>query len=330
MENKNIPFFNLHLVWQNQRPSTILLGKTFFRHILRTLSAFSSLILYSDIDWTKPIEFLDKELRQVTKDARTGRRFVDALVKVYRIDGAESWLYIHIEIQNQYDAHFEQRMYIYNYRIYDRFKHPIVSLAILGDDDINWRPDHFILEEGRTIIRFDFPIIKLLDYKERWSELEADRNPFAIVVMVHLRTLETTNNRQARKEFKLALMKRLYEQGYNKQDIINLYELIDWVMTLPKDLQAKLDQQITQYEEERKMPYVSSIEKSGKLKGKQDLIIQQLNGRVGKIQQPLIDKICKLSVKKLELLGLALFDLSSVTELEAWLQNKTKPVEKQN
>jgi hypothetical protein len=66
------------------------------------------------------------------------------------------------------------------------------------------------------------------------------------------------------------------------------------------------------------------------LKGKQDIIIQQLNGRVGKIQQPLIDKICKLSVKKLELLGLALFDLSSVTELEAWLQNKTKPVEKQN
>jgi hypothetical protein len=43
-------------------------------------------------------------------------------------------------------------MYIYNYRIYDRFKHPIVSLAILGDDDINWRPDHFILQEGRTIV----------------------------------------------------------------------------------------------------------------------------------------------------------------------------------
>jgi len=123
--------------------------------------------LYSDIDWTKPIEFLDKELRQVSKDAKTGRRFVDALVKVYRIDGEESWLYIHIEVQNQYDANFEQRMYIYNYRIYDRFKHPIVSLAILGDDDINWRPDHFILQEGRTIVRFDFPIIKLLDYKER-------------------------------------------------------------------------------------------------------------------------------------------------------------------
>jgi hypothetical protein len=36
------------------------------------------------IDWTKPIEFLDKELRQVTKDATIGRRLADALVKVYQ------------------------------------------------------------------------------------------------------------------------------------------------------------------------------------------------------------------------------------------------------
>jgi len=43
--------------------------------------------LYDTIDWTKPIEFLDKELREVTKDAKIGRRLADALVKVYRTDG---------------------------------------------------------------------------------------------------------------------------------------------------------------------------------------------------------------------------------------------------
>ena len=55
--------------------------------------------LHGEIDWTKNIEFLDKELRQVTRDATIGKRLVDALVKVYRINGEEYWLYIHIEVQ---------------------------------------------------------------------------------------------------------------------------------------------------------------------------------------------------------------------------------------
>jgi predicted transposase/invertase (TIGR01784 family) len=294
--------------------------------------------LYDTIDWTKPIEFLDKELRQVTKDAKIGRRLADALVKVYRTNGQESWLYIHIEIQSQASSDFANRMYIYNYKIYDRFKCPIESLAILADDNINWRPDHFILQSQKTTLRFDFPIVKLLDYRDKWSELEASRNPFATVVMVHLRTLETKKDRRSRKEYKLILMKRLYQQGFRKQDIINLYDFIDWIMTLPKKLQAEFDQQITQYEEEMKMPYITSTqrlaeergrregeqrgEQQGKLKGKQELITKQLNRRLGEIQQPLVEQIRQLPVDQLELLGEAIFDFSTVTDLEKWLSSR--------
>jgi len=233
-------------------------------------------------------------------------------------------------------------MYIYNYKIYDRFKCPIESLAILADDNINWRPDHFILQSQKTTLRFDFPIVKLLDYRDKWSELEASRNPFATVVMVHLRTLETKKDRRSRKEYKLILMKRLYQQGFRKQDIINLYDFIDWIMTLPKKLQAEFDQQITQYEEEMKMPYITSTqrlaeergrqegrregeqrgEQQGKLKGKQELITKQLNRRLGEIQQPLVEQIRQLPVDQLELLGEAIFDFSTVTDLEKWLSSR--------
>ncbi len=75
-------------------------------------------------------------------------------------------------------------------------------------------------------------------------------------------TLETTNDREARKVYKLALIKRLYEQGFSKQDIINLYNLIDWMMTLSKDLEREFQQKLTQYEEEKKMRYITSMERA--------------------------------------------------------------------
>ena len=55
-------------------------------------------------------------------------------------------------------------------------------------------------------------------------------------------------------------MRRLYEQGFSRQDIINLYEFIDWMMTLLTELQAEFQQELTQYEEEKKMPYITSIQ----------------------------------------------------------------------
>ncbi len=33
-----------------------------------------------------------------------------------------------------------------------------------------------------------FPVVKLRDYNERWAELEVSTNPFAIVVMSHLKS----------------------------------------------------------------------------------------------------------------------------------------------
>jgi hypothetical protein len=291
--------------------------------------------VHSEIDWTKEIEFLNKELKQVTKDAKVGRRYADALAKVYRLNGEETWLYLHIEIQSRSERNFALRMFIYNTRISERYGRSVESFAVLADNDINWRPNRFVSPALWTKTEFEFPIVKLLDYRTRWSELEADRNPFATVVMVHLRTLETTNDRSARKVYKLALIKRLYEQGFSREDIINLYNLIDWVMTLTKDLEREFQEELSKYEEEKKMPYITSIERAGQLKGQlkgqlleaQKLVKRQLKRRVGEIDKSLIKQIEALTIEELEELGEALLDFSNVTDLEQWLASRPKPVE---
>ena len=44
--------------------------------------AFFFPLAYNDIDWSKDHKFMDKELRQITRDAKTGRKYVDKLVHV--------------------------------------------------------------------------------------------------------------------------------------------------------------------------------------------------------------------------------------------------------
>jgi hypothetical protein len=74
------------------------------------------------IDWERGFDFLDQELRQVVRDAELGKRFVDKLVKVYLKDGEETWILIHLEIQSQYELEFAERIYIYHYRIFDKYR----------------------------------------------------------------------------------------------------------------------------------------------------------------------------------------------------------------
>jgi hypothetical protein len=126
-------------------------------------------------------------------------------------------------------------MFVYHYRIYDRYRRSVASLAVLGDESVSWRPDRFERELFGCEVSFRFRVVKLLDLRQEWSALEASRNPFATVVMAHLRALETRQNRRRRKEAKLALTKRLYEQGYQREDIINLFKFIDWIMSLPSE-----------------------------------------------------------------------------------------------
>ena len=88
-------------------------------------------------------------------------------------------------------------------------------------------------------------------------------HPFAIVVMAHLKTKETRDNASERFASKLSIVRGLYEGGYTKEEILQLFRLIDWMMTLPKELSERFDNELITIEEEQRMPYITSIERSG-------------------------------------------------------------------
>ncbi len=136
--------------------------------------------IYRDIDFSKGYEFLDQELRQILKDSETGKRVVDKLVKVFLKDGSEKWLLIHIEIQGYAQEEFPERMYVYNYRIFDKFRRTVISLALLTDENPSFRPEEFRVSRWGFELSCRYPLIKLIDYRLREAELESSANPFAI------------------------------------------------------------------------------------------------------------------------------------------------------
>jgi hypothetical protein len=74
---------------------------------------------------------------------------------------------------------------------------------------------------------------------------------------------------EARKDWKFKLTRLLYERGYGRQDIINLFRFVDWILELPEDLKRSFRDELEEYERERQMPYVTSIA-SGTLRERTD------------------------------------------------------------
>ncbi|BBD70383.1 hypothetical protein NIES4072_67490 [Nostoc commune NIES-4072] len=283
---------------------------------------------HREIDWTRQPEFLDKELEQVVRDAELGKRLADKLVKIYRIGGEESWILIHLEIQSQSESDFSERMFIYNYRIYDRYKRSVASLAVLGDEQVNWRPNRFGYELFGTKVEFQFPIVKLLDYQQRQSELEASRNPLATVVMAHLAAVQTKSDRLQRKQQKLSLVRRLYQQGFEREDVLNLLAFVDWVLTLPQDLEREFLFEVEQLEAEQRMQYVTSFERSGIEKGKLEALLKGIAlglklkfSESGQNLLPEIESIQDVSVLEAILEGID--TASTVSQLRQIYQSST-------
>jgi hypothetical protein len=87
------------------------------------------------------------------------------------------------------------------------------------------------------------------------------------VTAAHLLTRQTKGNDQARLSAKWRLAKLLYQRNWDKQRIIDLFSVIDWMMYVPPELQKQLWQNIEHLERNCAMPYITSVERIGIEKG---------------------------------------------------------------
>jgi hypothetical protein len=242
---------------------------------------FSSFICFyfphiaSEMDFSKPPEFLGKELDRLIPQSSTRGRYADLLVKTHTRSGKPVLLFAHIEVQGRSEEDFEKRMFTCAYRIFDALGDLPVSLVVLTDCSRTFHPKAFEINSFGRCLRLEFQVAKLLYWEKKQQELEESGNIFAFVTLAQLQASRCRGRgtqQQLRDDLKKELILLLLRKGYRKPEIRSLLRFLDWLVRLPEGLEKQLSLEIEEETGGKTMGYVTSWEriakKEGMMKGK--------------------------------------------------------------
>jgi hypothetical protein len=122
--------------------------------------------------------------------------------------------------------------------------------------------------------------------------LETSDNIFALVVMAQIRAT-ATKDAETRRAWKFRLIRLMYDRGYERGTIVELFRVIDWMLELPAALEVAFRHDLCAFEESKQMPYVITVERAGiekglrqgeqigYRKGEADLLLWQIEKKFG-------------------------------------------------
>jgi hypothetical protein len=277
---------------------------------------------HAAIDWSQPVAFRDTELQQIAPEDQAGKQRVDKLVQVRRLDGEAAWVFVHVEVQSQRDPDFAPRMFRYHARLFDRDRIPVVSLAVLGDEEPGWRPSAFGYALWGCELALRFPTVKLLDLEP--ATLALTKNPFATLTLLHRDAQETRGNPTERVRRKASRYRALLQQGYTAPDVRALLRLMEHVLRLDAEhaLQARATMRQVEVEETGMDTFVTSFEEIGRLEERQAMVLRLLNRKVGPLADTLQACVAALTPEALLTLSEALLDFTAQSDLVAWLDQQ--------
>ncbi len=162
-----------------------------------------------------------------------------------------------------------------------------------------------------------------------------DRSPPVLLARAQIEALRTASDADARYGAKWRRVRGLYDAGYDTDQVRELFRLIDWMMHLRGDLEARFKDEFQELEEARQMPYVTSVERlaraeglatgraevraEGQQRGAAAVVLKQITKRWGLLSAQRQDQLARLSLDQLNELVQTLLDLQTADELYGWL-----------
>jgi len=214
-------------------------------------------------------EFLEKELLSLTGKIKKG--IVDVLAKVYLKNGKEEYLLFHIEVQGNSDKGFIERMFGYYIRIWDKFRKPVISLAlIVGKGRKSLMNNKYMMETYGTKLYYEYNVIDVskLDYVKSISS----ENPVEVVISILIKTREVPKWKR-----KVNAIMQLNRLGLDQESINILLAFVDRIQKLNNREMEKFEEYIIKEVKEVKMILTSWEEKGikkGRLEGIQEGILK--------------------------------------------------------
>jgi len=144
------------------------------------------------------------------------------------LGGGEQFVLCHIEVQSKKGkGDLPLRMFEYFYKIYDKYKIPITAIAILADENRNYRPVLYRQEFMGTELIYKFNSYKIIEQSE--EALRADPNPFAVVALTALMAIKHKDRDDEQlKDIKHDLYEEMMKRKMEKSVRQGIYDFLSY------------------------------------------------------------------------------------------------------
>ncbi|MDI9370622.1 MAG: hypothetical protein QM446_06860 [Synergistota bacterium] len=254
--------------------------KQFFRQALEKFIPE----LAEDLDTSREVTFLDKELQDLVVYVDGPEQIPDILARVPTKTGHDVWLILHVEIQGPGGGDLPERMFFYNSSL--RVLHlkkrgdvsDVVSFALLTAKRPGDEAERYLRESYRNRLVYEYPSLRLWELDS--SELQSSDNPFDWVLQAGKCALEGGRNERVKLDYLESVIDKLDAKGWSHDEKLALLRFTDALLH-PKDpqLRKEYDSFREQRSKEGKPMLISVVEERAIERGKE--IGKEIGEKIG-------------------------------------------------
>lgn len=266
------------------------------------------------------LTFLDKE---VFTDITAGEQYEADLVAKLRFRGQETFFLVHIENQSYPQTEFGRRMFTYFARLFEKHGLPVYPIVIFSYDTPR-KPQtdtYRVTFPDKTVLEFNYGVVQLNQLN--WRDFLQQENPVASALMSKMRIAPSD-----RPQVKAECLRLLATLQLNPAKMKLISGFVDTYLRLNAAEQEIFQTEIAKFDpvkQEVVMEIVTSWQlqgrEEGKLEGRLQIVMRQLNRKVGVVRPELGERIKQLSPTQVEDLADALLDFTNAGDLVAWLNS---------
>jgi len=222
--------------------------------------------VYANIDFSS-VTFLDQEV--FTDILKGEKRRIDILAEVH-LKGENKLVLIHVEPQSSYQKEFHERMFIYCSRLYEKFRKPILPIAVFSYNEEKDVSGKFIIDFP-TFPVLEFRYLQLHLIKKNWRVFIHKDNPAAAALLSKMGYTE-----KERVQVKLEFLRTLSRMELNPAKLKLIYGFFETYLKLNEKEEKQMREKIANLpkdEADRVLELPNSYFEEGMEKGMERVVV---------------------------------------------------------
>lgn len=255
----------------------------FFEEFLEAF--FPEVHHYVDFSSVKPLS------EEVFTDLLKGSSKRADVVVEAKLKGEETLFIIHVESQSTYESNFAERMFHYFTLLYNKYRKPILPIAIFSYDETRTEQNQFIIEfPFYHVLTFNILMLELK--KKNWRKFIESDNPVAAALMSKMGYSE-----KEKVEVKKEFLKMLVRMELNPAQSRFINAFFETYLILNEKEEERLMEEIKQLDNaEEIMNLPNSWEERGYKRGIEQGIEQGMQKGVRKVIENMLKKDFSMEV----------------------------------